>query len=63
MMKVDGSKVRAMMEATQSTVMDLVQQGLTYREVDRALMGDRMTDRTLNKLAKAIGVQVEKLIA
>lgn len=51
-----------MMEITCCNTIDLVRQGLTAREVDRALMGDFMTDRTLNKLAKAIGVRVEKII-
>ncbi len=63
MMKRTGKKVKEMMEITCCNTLDLVRKGLTYREVDRALMGDRMTDHTLNKLAKAIGVRPEKLVA
>lgn len=61
--RADGRKVKEMMEITCCNTLDLVRCGLTAREVDRALMGDFMSERTLNKLAKAIGVRVEKIIA
>lgn len=61
--RVDGRKVKEMMEITCCNARDLVWRGLTFREVDRALMGDFMTDRTINKLARAIGIGPEKVLA
>lgn len=63
MLKVDGKKVKDMMRMANATANDLVRCGVTLRELDRALRGDSMTERTVNKVAKAIGVGAEKLVA